>query len=168
MKQFLLCLPLLAILAACGDTQATKPVAPQTTPTVAPPHFYNVGETVTVQPWEITLKSAKIADLATYLPPDEYLPNTKPGDRLLVLTQHVKNISPQVQSWSSTQTHLQNATGNSDFNFIMEGKDITGAISPTMQREGQQAYIVPGTLHQFYWIYTSNDGLKQVIWEINV
>jgi hypothetical protein len=121
-----------------------------------------------VQPWEITLKSAKLADIATYLPPDESLPNAKPSDRLLILGEHVKNISSQVQPWSNTQVHLQNATGNSDYGYIMEGKEIMGSISPTMQGDGQEAYIVPGTLHLFYWTYTSNDGLHQAIWQINV
>jgi hypothetical protein len=168
---FFAILPLLLILAACGKSQSTttnSTRAGQATPTVAPPHFYKVGETVTMQPWEITLKSAKPADIATYLPPDESLPNTKPDDRLLVLGEHVKNISSQVQPWSNTQIHLQNDTGSDDYGYIMEGKDIRGSISPTMQGDGLEAYIIPGDVHLFYWTYTSNDGLQQALWQINI
>src|SRR2546421_616529 len=132
MKRFISLLSLCIVMCGCGESTSTTPSpTPSPSPSPSPPHFYKVGETVTVQPWEITLKSAAIVDPTAYLPSDETLRDAKPGDRLLVLVEHVKNISSQLQPWSGTQLHLQNDTGNSDFRFIMEGKEITGPISPT-------------------------------------
>jgi hypothetical protein len=169
-KRLLVFFPLLVILVACGESQVnnSSSIAAKPSPTVAPPHFYKVGETATIQPWEITLQSANRVDPATYLPSGESMPDANAGDQLLVLDEHVKNISSHVQPWSGTQIRLQNAAGNSDFHFLMVGKDIVGSISPTLLGSGQQAFMVPSDVHLFYWIYTSDDGLHQVIWQINV
>lgn len=171
LRYLLLALPLLLLLlAACSDSQN----APQpTTPTVAPPHFYNVGETVTAQPWEITLKSAKIVDPATYPQHDQLFPSLKPDDRFLILDEHIKNISPTQQNIAGMQFVLQDKDGNRNFTEQLGIPDVSnglgGDVSPTMEQSGQDAYIVPSSVHLLYWVYNPM-GTKsnQVIWQINV
>src|SRR2546430_7280313 len=99
MKRLFAFLPLLVILAACGEQQSTHP-APiaKPTPTVTPPHFYKVGEMVTAGPWEITLRPIKLVDPTTYSQYQEIFPWLKPGDRFLVIDQHLKNISSKTQT----------------------------------------------------------------------
>ncbi len=173
MKQLLLCLPLLVVLAACGDTQPTKSVATQPMPTIAPPHFYHVGETVTVQPWEITLKSAKLVDPATYPQHEQIFPSLKPDDRFLILDEHLKNISSVQQNIAGMQFVLQDKDGNSNFTEQVGvpdvGNGLGGDVAPTMAQSGQEAYIVPSSVHLLYWVYNPM-GTKnnQVIWQINV
>lgn len=173
MKRLLLCFPLLLLLAACGESQqpANSAPAPKPTPTVAPPHFYKVGETVTLQPWEVTLKSAKIIDPSTIPQHDQIFPGLKADDRFLVLDEHLKNVSSQQQNIAGMQFVLQDKAGN---NFAIQlgvpdvsGSGLGGDTAPTMEQSGQQAYIVPASVHQFYWVYNPREG-NQVIWEIDV
>lgn len=173
MKRLLLCLPLLMILAACGKSQPATPTPIAAKPTVAPPHFYNVGETVTAQPWEVTLKSAKIIDPATIPQHDQIFPSLKTDDRFLILDEHLKNISAQEQNIAGMQFALQDKGGNG-FGVQLGGiPDVSGGglggdVSPTMEQSGQEAYIVPSTTHLLYWIYNPKGNDNQVIWEINV
>lgn len=174
MKQILLCLPLLVILAACGgESQATTP-APiaKPTPTVAPPHFYNVGETVTSGPWEMTLRSTKLVDPTSFSQYQERFPWLKPGDRFLVLDQHLKNISAKTQTMPGMQFVLKDKDGNSNFSVTdlpdTDTSSIGGEAAPTMELSGQRVYVLPGDVHLLYWIYFDQESDNQVIWQINV
>lgn len=173
MKQFLWCLPLLVILAACGESQATNsaPIV-KPTPTVAPPHFYDVGQTVTAQPWEITLKSTKLVDPATYPQHDQIFPSLKPDDRFLILDEHVKNISSKQQNIAGMQFVLQDKDGNSNFTEQVGIPDVSngigGDVAATMEMSGQDAYIVPSSVHLLYWVYNPQGGGDQIIWKINL
>lgn len=171
LKQLLLCFPFLIILAACDQTQATTPVA-KLASTVAPPHFYHVGETVTVQPWEITLKSAKIVDPAIYPQHAQIFPSVKPDDRFLILDEHLKNISSVQQNIAGMQFVLQDKDGNSNYGVQLGIPDVSnglgGDVAPTMAQSGQDAYVVPSSVHLLYWVYNPSGGGKQVIWQINL
>lgn len=173
MKRLLLCLPLLIVLAACGSSQTTNSApAAKPTPTVAPPHFYNVGETVTSSPWEMTLKSAKMVDPATYPQHEQIFPSLKPDDRFLILDEHIKNISSKQQNIAGMQFVLQDKDGNSNFSeqggLPDVGSGLGGDVAATMEMSGQDAYIVPSSTHLLYWIYNPQGGGNQVIWQINV
>lgn len=173
MKQLFICFPLLILLVACDSLQATNP-APVTkpTPTVSSPHFYNVGETVTAQPWEITLKSAKIVDPAIYPQHDQIFPSLKPDDRFLILDEHIKNISSRQQNIAGMQFYLQDKDGNSNFSEQVGvpdvGSALGGDVAPTMQMSGQDAYIVSISTHLLYWLYSPMDHGPLVIWQINI
>jgi hypothetical protein len=175
LKRLFLFLPLLLALTACGESQATSsnPTPSTAKPTVSPPHFYNIGETVTLQPWEITLKSAKIVDPATYSQHDQIFPNLKPDDRFLVLDEHLKNVSALEQNIAGMQFVLQDKDGSSNYSVQIGLPDISGSglggdVSPTMQMSGQEAYIVPSSAHLLYWVYNPIGKANQVIWQINI
>lgn len=116
MKRLLLCFPLLLLLAACGESsQTTNATLPVATPTVSPPHFYNVGETVTAGPWEMTLRSTKIVDPTIFSQYQERFPWLKTGDKFLVLDEHLKNISAKTQRIPGMQFVLKDKGGNDNF-----------------------------------------------------
>jgi hypothetical protein len=173
MKRFILLLSLCILMCGCGESASSAQPAPKVSPTASPPHFYKVGETVTVQPWEITLQSATIADPAKYPQHDQIFPGLKPTDRFLVLDEHIKNVSSKLQDIAGMQFGLEDKDGNSNYGVQLglpdvQGVGIGGDVSPTMQQSSQQAYIVPNTVHTFYWSYTATDHTAQVMWEIDV
>jgi len=178
-KYLFIALPLLCILASCAspdNTERPAPTAPaKPSPTAVT--FHKVGETVKAEPWEVTLKSATIIDPAKYSQSAEMFPDLKDGDRFLVLDEHVKNISSEVQNIAGMQFVLQDKQGNS--NFVKQlgipdvpGPALGGDVSPSMDLSGQEAYVIPSNVHLLYWIYnplSNTDGKAiQEIWEINI
>lgn len=161
-----------------SNTTDVAPLVPTITeapsPTVSPPHFYHVGETVTAQPWEITLKSAKIVDPAIYPQHDQIFPSLKPDDRFLILDEHLKNISSKEQNIAGMQFGLQDKDGNRNFSEQggvpdVQNPGLGGNVSQTMEMSGQEAYIIPNSVHLLYWVYNPMDTKSnQVIWQIDL
>lgn len=164
MKRLFVFLPLLIVLTACGGSQTTNstPIA-QPTPTVAPPHFYNVGETVTAgKTWKVTVNSANISKGTEYLVPSDA------GDVFLLIDVTLNNTSQVEQEPDGTLWTLRGLDGTK-YSTIMSSSPPSGKVEAGMPVKGTLGYEVPGTVHEFRLAFDNDvQASGQTIWQINV
>jgi len=175
MKRFAILLPVVILLAACSAA-TTPSIKTGSTPThVSSPVvvYGTVGKPVTMGQWAISLQSVKLIDPTTIAQHDQIFPSVTSDQRFLLLNEHIQNVSTVSANIAGGEFSLQDTKGNADFSTMIgvpgvNALGLGGTLAPSMQQVGQEVYVVPASTHDFFWIYTAKDNLRQIIWRFTI
>jgi hypothetical protein len=159
MNRYLLLLPLVVCLAACGSApvHAVQTLSP--TPTGGPHHL---GEAVTLPGWQITLASAKTAATIGLLAPAQH------SDTFLMVQVTLRNTSDASATASDTSFYCL-GTDATKYALVAAGvPGIDGPVAAGHAASGQVTYEVPTSAHQFTLQYESDAGKVLATWQLSV
>lgn len=154
------------VLIACGEAAPSSSSAVAThgaTPTAVAHNHFTVGQTVTVQGWNIIVNSVSETDgsaTGDLAPPA--------GDIYLVVDLTMKNVSSASQDANLFDWNVRDATGTkAQLGTLLSAADISGTVESGSQTHGQLVFEVPTSQHSFTLEYAPLFTLEAV-WDLSV
>lgn len=158
MKRYLLLLPLLVCLAACGSSPSPSTHTPSPTPTTG---AYRVGQVVTVPGWQITIVSTKTATNIGLMSPAQHT------DRFLILQVTLRNTSKAAATASETSFYCLGADGTKYALVAADPPSIDGQVAAGQSTSRQVDYEVPASAKLFTLQYRSDAGAVLATWQFS-
>lgn len=162
LKHLCLCLPLLIILTACGESQSATSSGPGGVMPTPTPHF-KVGETANVgSTWQITIQSVSTSKGSEVLIPSDA------GDVFVLINVALNNTSKQEQELYGGLWTLRGPDGTA-YSTIMSSEPPSGKIEAGTPAKGTLGYEAPGSVKAFRLAFDNSTWASgQTIWDITV